>query len=154
MNNKSIIAIFLAFALIITAGAAVLAQDDNSEPSLDVGTDAVETQDDTTGDDTSDEQDITQETEEPAAETSDYDTVEGYIDYLERNEEIDSGDKAVLKLRLGDYEENLELDTITSVVDRYTNEELGLGQSLVILNNLDEAVSNGLLDYSEEVEAL
>lgn len=83
--------------------------------------------------------------EDPVVEEQE--TVEEYLAALEENEMLSTVEKITLEKKLSSYEENLSMDSITSVVDKVLSEEIGLGQSFVILNNLEESKANG---YDEE----
>ncbi|TDO94784.1 hypothetical protein DFR79_102161 [Halanaerobium saccharolyticum] len=78
---------------------------------------------------------------------ADYQTVEEFLSALEENDLLSTVEKITLERNLSSYEENLSMESITSVVDKVLSEEIGLGQSFVILNNLEESVANG---YDEE----
>ncbi len=77
-----------------------------------------------------------------------FEDISSYLDFLESETDLNSLDKIVLEKKLADYnvddeESGLEIDTIIGVIDRYISNEIDLGQSFFILNNLNEAVLNG-----------
>ena len=78
---------------------------------------------------------------------ADYDSVEEFMTALEENELLSTVEKVTLKEKLNSYEENLGMESITSVVDKVLTKEIGLGQGFVILNNMEESIANG---YEEE----
>ncbi|RCW40923.1 MULTISPECIES: hypothetical protein [unclassified Halanaerobium] len=87
-------------------------------------------------------------TAEDGEESDRFENLTAYLDFLESEKELDSLDRIVLEKKLADYygedeEGGLEFTTITSVIDRYITDEIDLGQSFFILNNLNEAVLNG-----------
>ena len=78
---------------------------------------------------------------------ADYANVEEYLTTLEERELLSTVEKISLEKKLSSYEENLNTNSITSIVDKVLTEEISLGQSFVILNNLEKSTANG---YDEE----
>ncbi len=87
------------------------------------------------------------EDEETTIMEEDYTNIEEYLTALEDNDLLSTVEKITLERKLSSYEENLDLNIITSVVDKVLDEEMDLGQGFVVLNNLEESVENG---YEEE----
>lgn len=141
---KKKLSVFLIIALMIFAftPALTLAQDD-----VQNGLDEEDLEEDQ---ETVDDED--QEIEEISDELrkvleADYDSVKEFLTALEKNELLSTVEKITLKEKLNSYDENLSMESITSVVDRVLTEEIDLGQGFVILNNLEESIANG---YEEE----
>lgn len=84
-------------------------------------------------------------TEEDTEET--YQNLEELLADLETNEDLDNIEKMALRRKLADYDENLNIESISSVVDKIVADEIELGQGFVILSNLEKSVNNG---YDQE----
>ena len=124
---KKKISIFLVLALLIFAfvPALTLAQDD-----VDDGEQI--------------EEETSDETEKETEES--YQNLDELLADLEANEDLSSVEKVTLKRKLTEYDETLNIDSISSVVDKILNEELELGEGFVILRNLEESASNGFAE--------
>ncbi|PUU95135.1 MAG: Uncharacterized protein CI947_329 [Halanaerobium sp.] len=138
---KKKLSILLVVVLIVFAfmPALTLAQKQNEEPVVEEQEAVVEEAD-------------AEETEETPEEledilAADYQTAAELLTALEENELLSTVEKITLEKKLSSYEENLSMDSITSVVDKVLSKEISLGQSFVILNNLEESKANG---YDEE----
>ena len=136
---KKKLSILLVISLMIFAflPALTLAQDD-----LEDNQETVIEENEENLDENEEEQD-TEETEEETEEKT-YDNLEELLADLEANEDLNSIEKVNLKRKLTTYDESLNIETMTSVVDKILNEEIDLGQGFVILKNLDESVKNGV----------
>ena len=75
-----------------------------------------------------------------------YQNLEELLADLEANEDLSSLEKITLKRKLTEYDESLNIDSISLVVDKILAEEIELGQGFVILRNLEESVSNGFAE--------
>lgn len=91
-------------------------------------------------------QETNDENQEPVVEETDagYENIEQLLAAIDENEELSNSEKIVLKRKLTSYEENLNIETMTSVANKILDEEVDLGQGFVILNNLDQSVKNGV----------
>ena len=97
-----------------------------------------------------DEQETVVEENEETVSEENYQNLEELLADLETSEELSSTEKVALERKLSSYDESLNIDSMTSIVDKILNEDIDLGQGFVILRNLDESVNNGV----EEERAL
>jgi len=138
---KKKLSILLVVVLIVFAfmPALTLAQKQNEEPVVEEQEAVVEEAD------AEETEELSEELEDILA--ADYQTAAELLTALEENELLSTVEKITLEKKLSSYEENLSMDSITSVVDKVLSKEISLGQSFVILNNLEESKTNG---YDEE----
>ncbi len=130
MRRKASMFFILSLSLILILGAVAFAQDSGTDPIAEDGTTI----------------------DEPITEEEPTEVYENLADYLNQLEGIDELDRLVLEKKLADYEENISLDLIISVVDSYVKEEMDLGETFVTLKNLNEAMAKGMT--SENVSDL
>ncbi|MGM0500246.1 MAG: hypothetical protein ACQERL_08580 [Bacillota bacterium] len=92
---------------------------------------------------------ITDETE--ATYSEDFDEL---LADLTTNEDLSGLEIETLKIKLISYNESLNIQSMSSVVDKIINEEISLGQGFVILRNLAEIESNDLFDEEKALEMI
>lgn len=87
----------------------------------------------------------TSEQEDPNSETdADSENIDQLVEAINENEELSKSERIILIEKLNSYQENLSVETMTSVVNKILDEEVDLGQGFVILRNLDQSVKNGV----------
>src|SRR6056297_1323163 len=116
---KKKLSILLVLTLIIFAfvPALTLAQDETEGSQEPVVEESEETTDSS--------QEGSQDTEESE---EGYKNLEDLLADLETNDLLSNSEKVVLERKLTSYDENLDIDTMSSVVDKILNEEIDLGQ--------------------------
>lgn len=92
-------------------------------------------------------QEETEENQDTVAESEEtFQNLEELLDYIELDEDLNNSEKIALERKLTSYDESLNIESMSSVVDKILNEEIDLGQGFVILRNLEESESNGLTE--------
>jgi len=141
---KKKVSLFLVIALLVFAvtPAVTFAQDTTEDAQEEVvkEEETVNEEEENT-EDPLDEEDVEDELKES------YQNLEELLADLETNEDLSSVEKITLERKLTEYDESLNIESISSVVDKILAEEIDLGQGFVILNNIEETVNNG---YEEE----
>jgi hypothetical protein len=92
---------------------------------------------------------ITDETE--ATSSEDFDEL---LADLTTNEDLSGLEIETLKIKLISYNGSLNIQSMSSVVDKIINKEISLGQGFVILRNLAEIESNDLFDEEKTLELI
>lgn len=132
---KKKIGVLLIIALIVFAFV----------PALTVAQDSLDDDQETGVEETEDTADENEENTEEETQ-KDYQNLEELLADLETNENLNNIERITLERKLNDYDESLEIDSISSVVDKILNKEIDLGQGFVILKNLEESVNNGFAE--------
>lgn len=150
---KKKISIMLIMALIVFAfvPALTMAQDltdDSQETVIEETEDAVDENAEETSDDFEQEEETDQISEElKEVLEGDYASVDEFLEAIKNNELLKPAEKLIFERKLSSYNENLNIESVTSVFDKVLAEEIELGQGFVILNNLNQSIANG---YAEE----
>lgn len=154
--KKKISLILVVLMFLFAFGSALTLAQENSEDSQEtVVEETVETEEEV-ADDAEDSDAVNSETEDETENGTEdepevsYENLDQLLTAIQENEELNNIEKVTLERKLTSYEENLSIETMTSVVDKILAEEVDLGQGFVILNNLDQSINNGL----EEEKAL
>jgi hypothetical protein len=141
---KKKISVLLVVALLVFAffPALTLAQEDLDNGEQDT---VVEETEETIDDNEEEATDDSGQEDEDETEES-YKDLDELLAALEANEDLSSVEKVTLERKLTEYDDTLNIDSISSVVDKILNEDLELGEGFVILRNLEESVSNGFAE--------
>ncbi|MGP3778885.1 hypothetical protein ACTWKD_08605 [Halanaerobium saccharolyticum] len=160
MKKKVSLLLVMALLVFAVTPAVTFAQEATEDAQEEVVADEEETvneEEESTEDPVDEEETVNEEeenTEDPVDEEDmedelkeDYQNLEELLADLETTEELNSVEKITLERKLIEYDESLDIKSISSVVDKILAEEIDLGQGFVILNNIEESVNNG---YEEE----
>jgi len=134
--KKKISLILVVLMVLFTFGSALTLAQDSTEDSQET---VVEKTDET----------VTEAEETDETEVS-YENLDQLLKAINENEDLNNVEKVTLERKLTSYEDSLSIETMTSVTNKIMDEEIDLGQGFVILNNLDQSVTNGV----EEENAL